>query len=49
MKPITPNEYEQMRRIKCQQLGIRYTKLAPRQLIEEVIKHNNRVKEQEIA
>lgn len=46
MKLITPNEYETLRKLKCQQLGIRYTKLAPKQLLDAVIQHNTLVRQQ---
>lgn len=39
---ISVVELENIRRQHCQSMGIRYTKLAPRQALMRVIEHNQR-------
>lgn len=44
-RPISVIELENLRRDWFRQQGMRYTRLAPRQALDQVIRHNNTVKE----
>jgi len=39
--PINIKELEQVRKLAAQKLGVRYYKLAPRQAMEAMVKHNS--------